>query len=746
MFSVGDISFHPLFPVSALAGLAAVIMFLTVAAYWRARAHRSGRLGLALLRCISVFALMVLLMRPMRAESATQEGQAPILAVVVDQSASMKTEDVNGATRDAAVREAITASRAVFERDLAANYVVKYFTFSNGADPVVLDELLTGRQPSGDGTDLSTALMETATVPANRKLAGLVLFSDGRDNAGGDVQRAATYLKGMSAGIWTVPVGSVTESNDLYVTARLKQSYLYVNQTGAINVTLSHAGFQEQYANVSLYRDDLVVANEKVVLTERGATIDFPVKEQHKGVFRYKVAVTPFEGESDTRNNERTVFARVVDEKTKVLLVEARPYWDSKFLLRALQHDPNIEVTSVFQLTADKIIAIAEKSTADPTVKSNVSDGIALPRTRDELFYYDCLILGKGVDQLLTAEQLALVRDFVRERGGGVIFARARSYGFDNEALAALEPLVWQRDSVHGERFELTPEGKMNPAFLFGASVPADVVIRELPEMVSVTKVAQEKSLSVVLARSAGDNEEMAIIAYQRYGKGKVMSVGATGLWRWAIMPQALAQHDDIYARFWGQMVRWLVSESDFLPGQEIAFRTDRYTYNLGDVVRFVVRTKFVDAGEFTPKVSVNSAAGKQTFISLEPDLSAPGSYSAGYLPDEEGEFDATLVDLPASIDASAAEMARFTVYSDSVESRFVSADPALLDDIAALTGGRSLALDELDALPGLVTQYERLTRMEQKHVDIWDRLGVFTTIVAILAIEWFIRRRSGLV
>ncbi|NUM54094.1 MAG: hypothetical protein HUU46_10660 [Candidatus Hydrogenedentes bacterium] len=750
MGALSEISVHPPFPSAAVLGLGVLVAALVATAYWRSRANArlTRRLVLALLRCVAVVALVLVLLRPMRAEPNVREGERPIFAVVVDQSASMKTEDADGTSRDAAVRAALAGSRGVFEQALTADYDVRYFTFAHESQPAVLDEIVGGRAPTGTTTDLSAALLQSSSTLTNRALAGVLLISDGRDNAGGDVRRAATFVKGANAGVWTVPVGSETESHDVYVTARLKQSYLYVDQPGSITVTVSQAGFAGQYIDVVLLREGAPVATERVALTERGASIEFPVTEKAKGVVKYAVEVSPLPGEADSANNKRTVFVRAVDERTKVLFVEARPYWDSKFLLRALQRDQNVEVTSLFQIKEDKIVAIAESSAKDAPEKSSITQGISLPKSKEDLFRFDCLILGKGVDVLLTAEQLALVRDFVRERGGGVVFSRARSYGFDNEALAALEPLVWERDSVHGKRFELTPEGKTSPVFSFGKSIPSDTVIRELPEMVSVTKVAQEKSLSVVLARSKEDDSglEMATIAYQRYGKGKVMSVGATGLWRWAITPPELAAYDDVFERFWGQMIRWLVSDSDFLPGQEISFRTDRYTYNLGEMVQLAVRTKFVDGQSFSPSATVVAPSGKFVELPLDADPQSPGVYTARFLPEEEGEFVATLSDSAPESTLNIAESAPFTVYSDNTETRFVSADRALMADIARVTGGEALSLDQLNTLPERMRAFERKTATDTKFVDIWDKLGVFAALLSFLTVEWFARRRSGLV
>src|SRR3989442_1206906 len=79
----------------------------------------------------------------------------------------------------------------------------------------------------------------------------------------------------------------------------------------------------------------------------------------------------------------------------------------------------------------------------------------------------------------------------------------------------------------------------------------------------------------------------MATLAYSRYGKGKVMALAGQGLWRWAFLPPEMEGYQKVYQELWTQTVRWLVSESDFLPGQEITIRTDRSSYAANETVTF---------------------------------------------------------------------------------------------------------------------------------------------------------------
>ncbi len=739
------LSINPPFPAAAIIGFGACVIALVIAAYLRAPAKGWARTMLAALRIAAVIGLVVVLLRPMRLAPDSRADEKPVFAVLVDTSQSMCTEDVEGKSRYQAVSEGLKAVEGEMQRGLTQDFEVKAYTFSNALTPSTYEQLTSMPSPTGTITDIGTALTNSAGVAGRRKHAGVLLISDGRENSGSSVQQAAMALKGMSVPVWTVPVGSATQAKDLYVTARLSSNYLFVKQPAKLKVAVSNSGFENAYATLELYREEELVNTQQVMLKTSTTEVEFPLLEDRKGVVRYCVRAKPLPGESDPKNNERTVFARVADEKNKVLVVEARPYWDTKFLLRALQKDPNLEVTAAFLLNREKVFTVAQQASSDITATTQVGSGVAMPRTREELFKYDCLVFGRGVDTAFTAEELTLLKDYLTARGGSVLFARGKAYGFDNADLADLEPVEWSEDSMRDVRFELTPEGKVNPSFAFGAGLPADTVIRELPAMVSVTRVKAEKSLSVILARSkdGASGEALATISYQRYGKGKVMSVGSTGLWRWALTPPDLNRYDDVFVRFWSQMIRWLISESDFLPGQDIAFRSDQYSYTAGDQVRFTVETKFVETGDLHPRVELTPPSGKPVTLTLEPLPDREGSFAAAYVPEEEGEFSAEL--LPGA-GKSTDQRVRFTVYSDSIENRFIATDEDMMRQVATLTGGETMKLKELASLPEKVRTFERMTRMEIKPKDAWDTRAIFTLLVCLLGFEWFVRRRAGLV
>jgi hypothetical protein len=744
------IFFDPPWSVAGVVGCAILAAALGIWAYSRARIDASfiRRYGLAALRLTVIGLLAIVLLRPVALQTKDTPDERAQLSVLIDATGSMDTEDIDGASRAAYVTGLLEKNRAVFERELNERYDVEFYTFGDTVRAQSLGALATGIPVGGRKTDVGAALFDVTGRTSERPHAGILLLSDGRENVTSTARQAARMMKAQQVPVWTATIGTSAETKDIYVTARLNQDFLVVDQAATLHATVTQSGFADWYADVSLFREDEFVSRQQVMMRGSNTRVTFPVEEATKGSLRYRIDVKPLDGEADEGNNSRTVFTQVVDEKHKVLYVEARPYWDSKFMLRTLQQDPQLEVTSVFQLGPEKIFAVSSGATKlNDEPDATVRRGVALPRTRRELYAYDCVILGRNVDTLFSAADLRRLQDFVAERGGSLVFARGQAYARseEDEGLSALEPVTWDQEAIRDIRLGLTEEGKRSPVFSFGGGQPADLILRELPEMVSVTQVKNERALSVVLAKGASGEPdgEIAAIAHQRYGKGKVMSIGATGLWRWAFLPKDLESYDDVYAKFWGQMIRWLIADSDFLPGQDISFNVDRHTYAEGEAVTFVVRTKFVGEDDYEPRIVVTAPDGSER--DLVPTVAEDHAelYTASILPDQEGEFRAVLHN---NVGTPEQEELRFTVYTDNVENRFVAADPDLMSSIADTTGGEAIAPSEIERLPELLAEFEQLSREEEDPVDVWDRMALFSAIIVLLSLEWFLRRRSGLV
>ena len=106
-----------------------------------------------------------------------------------------------------------------------------------------------------------------------------------------------------------------------------------------------------------MWRDEKLVEEQPVSLNANGlAEHVFQVTEPSEGLYRYEVRLSPVAGEATVANNRATLLLRSVEEPVRMLLLEGKPYWDTKFLLRSLSRDPSVELTAVVRLTEDRLL------------------------------------------------------------------------------------------------------------------------------------------------------------------------------------------------------------------------------------------------------------------------------------------------------------------------------------------------------------------------------------------------------
>ena len=273
----------------------------------------------------------------------------------------------------------------------------------------------------------------------------------------------------------------------------------------------------------------------------------------------------PVSGETDLTNNRANIFLNVMDSHARVLLLEGQPTWDSKFLAQTLRNDPTIRLDSVYQLTDTRPFAVSG-SVEQPLVD--------VPRTVDEFARYDVLLLGRGYESFFDGKATEELKKWVGDRGDCLVLLRGRA-DERSPGLREREPVVYGTQELASAQIRLTDAGRSHPGFAFDTGEDAQTVVKRLPSLITATRVQNEKALAVVLARSSdsesgADGKPMATLAYQRFGQGKVMAVVGQGLWRGAFLPPDQEKYSMVYPEFWAQTIRWLVSESDFLPGQNI--------------------------------------------------------------------------------------------------------------------------------------------------------------------------------
>jgi hypothetical protein len=783
------VTLSPFGRIGALvAGLVAVaIVWLS----WRAvrdEPRRGRRAALLLLRFGAVDAALVLFLQPaIRYQSVTRVPNH--VAVLVDASDSMRiAEEAGKESRRARIRRWLAEARPALDK-LRERHKLDFYTFGERLAPTTYEALLADAPPDAPGeeaTDLRGALAAVRARYEGRDLAGVLLFSDGIDNArlaagrDGDLDAdALDFLRGLDAPVhaaWSGRPGL----RDVAVARVLADDFAFVRTAVKIEAVVRVVGADAQAAwagralPVVLSRDGEPLRTTSITVRpgQSDYRVSFYFTPDRVGKFVYEISTPVLDGESIRENNTRTFLLRVIRDKVRVLLVAGRPSWDERFLRSLLKHDPNVDLISFFILrTPEDVEAV---STDELSLIPFPTDELFAEQLRsfDVIFIQNFNFGPYGIGQYLDE-----IKRFVDEGGGMAMLGGDLSFTLGGWAGTSVEGLLPVELPPGGAnvpveklvdpapfRLELTPEGRGHPLTALRLDVEENAARwARLPELGGTNLVTRARPGATVLGVHPRlrdtDGKPLPVLAVGEAGKGRVLTFTSDSSWRWAF--RGGSSCDDAssacrgdaraaqraYQLFWESAIRWLIkdpalsflrvesSAPEYRPGQKVrltirALSTD-YRPLPGAPVNLSI-TKVASTGERPhPLVARTGVTDDEGELVVELDPPPPGGYRA--------TASATLSGRPTSEDEV------FVVRGAGRELEEPEAEDALLRRVASATGGKLIAPGA--SLDGLRFSEPRVVRVNRhRDVEIWSGWWTLAAAALCLSLEWLLRRRWGYV
>jgi hypothetical protein len=191
------------------------------------------------------------------------------------------------------------------------------------------------------------------------------------------------------------------------------------------------------------------------------------------------------------------------------------------------------------------------------------------------------------------------------------------------------------------------------------------------------------------------------------------------------------------------QLIYWAATYRDFLPGQAFALKIEPARVAVGDVAHALVIARGSEALE---RLSLRMLRGGETVatvpLSVVPETR---SWEAYLSPDEPGTYTVELV--TGTPGQSVAPRAALEVAAPASENDNLSADPAFLEQLAAVSGGAVFTGDDIEKAFAMVLPASKPVAEEGQAVwrPAWDRWWLLLLAIAAWGAEWVLRRRSGL-
>jgi hypothetical protein len=617
----------------------------------------------------------------------------------------------------------------------------------------------------GRGSEISMAIREALAAD---NPAAIILLTDGQ-KTGNEPKEAALEAKERGVPLLVVGVGDPSRPRNLSVEAPITANQAWQDEPFEIDAYVPTDGIEPGTLQAQLIEqrvDDsdmpvgegIVVQTISVTLEKLGdrARASFSHTPTEAGRFIYSVRIEPVEGElTETDNQAAGSIVKVLSrERVRVLLVAGAPSWEYRLVQKLLARDKTVVVSCWLQTLDEER---AQEGTRQIT---------QLPITKVDLFYYDVILLFDPNPQEFDQAWIELLKEFVGEHSGGLLFMAGPKYSgrlLTNARTAELGKLL---------PISFGDVGALEVAALLSTNqrawplkvVPANIdhpVMQFYPEREETLRrwetlpgifwsfpSSDAKPTAQVLVehsdptlRSVEGSRPLMVAG--RYGSGHTLYLGFNGTWRW----RKAGRQAEFFDKFWIQTIRYLV-EGRSLEGRRRGYvQTNRARYEIGDKVEITARLFDATYSPLVlPKIdaTLQVPGGTPETVPLIPIDNQPGGYEATMLAKQTGEH--TLrISLPASYAESGAVEARFSVRLPSIETNQLWLNKPLLLELASLSGGKYFEANQLDQLAAAVPDKTETVIVRSKPDPLWDVRGMLIALIGLLCIEWLVRKRNKL-
>lgn len=753
LFQQGTFGFSGARLTSIIVALLALAV-LAVNALMLRRLRTSGIERTVLLagRVAAILVLAWCLLRPVLVVASAVPSRN-VVAVLVDDSRSMRIPDHNNAPRAAFVRQHLASPDSSLYRALAEQFQVRFYRTSGRggrAAPLADSSFASSR------SQLVDAALRVEDDLVGTPVAGVLLVSDGADNGSelGDRDRLMEQLVALRARgvpVFTIGVGSERFERDIEVVSVSAPRWVLRGGNVVVEAVVMQRGFGGRTVPIEVEDGGRIVARETVTLPRDGEAVTARVRApaSEAGARLLTVRIPVQQGELIDRNNVRTAVVSVRARREKILYVEGEPRFEVKFLRQAVAADSNLQLVTIVRTARDKYLRLS--------VDDSLELAAGFPRTREELFKYRAVVLGSIEASAFTLDQLRMLADFVSERGGGLIalggrasFAEGGLRGTPLEDVLPVEiigdPGEPDSTALRHVRPVLTEAGRWHAAAQLAASDSATRARWEsLPAITTLNEFGRPKPGATVLlsARDIDGGGTRPLLAVQRFGRGRSAAFAAQDSWQWQMAAEVEVE-DDSHETFWRQLLRWLVTD---VPDRvELVAATDGAQPNEGVRIRSeVFDERFVRVNGARLTAELEAPNGTRTPLPFEWSGARDGEYVSDALLGDVGVYavHASVILPGPKADTLRAEPMHLAAVSSEREYFGAERRSALLRQLAEETGGRYYEPNEaMNVARDLAHSASGVTVVERK--DLWDMPAVFLLLALALAGEWAYRRRRG--
>lgn len=571
----------------------------------------------------------------------------------------------------------------------------------------------------GPATNFSNII--SSIKKSDKNISSVVILSDGIINEGNDPIYEAEKL---SFPVFTVGIGDTTQYKDIRIGDVLFNQYIYAQKPTELEASISQFGFEAQNSRVVLFADDKPVATKDIQFSPSGINkIKFDYTPEKAGEVKLKISVNQLAGEYNLVNNSKTFFINVLQNKLKIGLIAGSPSADLSSISKALESDKNLDVKKIIQISQNKFWKNYNPAVIDSSdilflvdfPSHNISDNlyrqiIEAIKNKNKPFFF---LLSQNVDLKKLSEIENVLPFSVPKISDG--FIQAQPVVQDNLLNSAFSGIIAKND-----------------------------IWNNLPPILKTTSEIKAKPGSEILLSSVLRNARITypLIITRSIAGQKSIAIIAGDIWKWELLTSE--KYPGFFSNLIQDFVKWLgITEKQ----KQFSVRTSKKTYGEGEPVEF---TAELYDQTFTPvdSATINLSVKKDgDNFDINFQKVRPGIFTATLESLKPGDYS---FEAKASFGSSnlRSNIGRFTIGEVNIEKENTRMDINFLKLLASSTNGKYFSIENIDELKAELNKLNSSASKEKlssREIDFRSNEWILLLIICLFALEWFTRKRSGM-
>jgi hypothetical protein len=643
------------------------------------------------LRFLCVTALAVMLLSPL-IKYFSKTVEKPIIVIAQDNSASMLM-----ASDSTFVRQQLQEQIAAVQQKLGANFKIDNYVF----DEAIGNE--TKPNFSGRITDFDVLFEDLEQKYVNRNVGALLLVTDGIYNQG----NSPVYsIQNLEFPVFTVGVGDTNRYVDIKLKNLRNNKLAFLGNEFPVQVDIKTQKVTVNSVKLTVLRNGKTITTKTLIGLKANdvSTQYLTLKANAVGKQQYTIVVQSIEGERNTSNNSLNFYIDVLDGRQKVLLLGMAPHPDLGALKSAIAANENYELTT-------SIYSDFKKSFKE----------------------YDLVMLHQS-----SNSKLVPIDQNLKKLLGTSIPVLLFGGGWKN-----VELLQGISGKSSGRRIVNEVQAEINEGF---SLFTIDDDLRKLTKFPPVTTEASQtvkpNGNNTLLTQKIGNvKTAYPLLTFFEKQNRKIGRFSGEGLWKWRIANYQEFGNHQVFNRFVSKITQYMAVKSDrsFFRVSSVDEIYENEALNFSAQL-FNPSYELVNDPEVS--LEVKNEEGKvfnfamnrlgETYQLNIPSL-LPGNYNYVASATYQGKL--------------VTEKGIFRIKELQLEASNTEADHQLLFQLAKRTNGEMVDASNVLSIVEKINAREDISSVSYMNEEVEDIINlkwIFFVLLALLSIEWFIRKRGG--